>query len=155
MDIFTRRKSGFGGHANVHEARIEFGYACGDDNCPVVDECCDWVANLEEITNLNGPGLQGAIDLYARALLLLEHNRYWKTTTPCEPQLGRRGLYPNLSKVGSATELADLCNLLAFADGEVDYLELCSRIEADPVALLPTVERLLENELLEDVSPGS
>lgn len=62
VDIFTRRKYGFCSHANVHEARIEFGYVRGDDYCPVVDESCDWVSNLEEIAYLNGPGLQGAIE---------------------------------------------------------------------------------------------
>jgi aminopeptidase-like protein len=108
----------------------------------------EYHTSLDDLTLVTPTGLQGAIDVYARALLLLENNRHWRITTPCEPQLGRRGLYPTLSKVGSAAGLADMRNLLAYADGSEDYLAVCSRIGADPVALLPTLRRLADEGLL-------
>ncbi len=110
----------------------------------------EYHTSLDDLSLVTPAGLQGAIDAYTRALLLLEHDRRWQVSTPCEPQLGKRGLYPNLSKVGSAQGLAHMRNLLAYADGREPYLAVCERIGAEPVALLPTLGRLVAEGLLVD-----
>ena len=47
---------------------------------------------------LSNEGFQGAYEVYLNIIKILENNYKFLTKTICEPQLGKRGLYPNISK---------------------------------------------------------
>ena len=46
----------------------------------------------------------------------------------CEPQLGRRGLYPTLPTRGSTDAVRRTMDLLAYCDGEHDLLAAVDRL---------------------------
>ena len=71
-------------------------------------------------------GLQGSFDVYEAILKDLESNRFPIACHVGEPQLGRRGLYPNISMKDSYSETATLVNVLSMADGQTSIQELAT-----------------------------
>lgn len=63
-------------------------------------------------------GLAGGMLAYMRAIQVLELDFYPVVTTICEPQLGKRGLYPKISKKGSYQDTLVIRNILSWSDGE-------------------------------------
>jgi aminopeptidase-like protein len=108
----------------------------------------EYHTSLDDLRLVSASGLQGAFDVYRRILGALEVNRIVRATVPCEPQLGKRGLYPTLSRAGSADQVKIMMNLLAYADGSCDLLGIAEQIGAPSDALAPIVARLLEAQLL-------
>ncbi len=47
-----------------------------------------------------------------------------KLNTLCEPQLGKRGLYPQLSTKETKSIVSNLMNCNAYCDGQLDTLEI-------------------------------
>ena len=66
----------------------------------------------------------------------------------CEPQLGKRGLYPNTSTKDTFSETRRMMNLLAYADGKIDLIDLANKIDEDINNLYPLVDNLLSSKLL-------
>jgi len=58
---------------------------------------------------------------------VLEGNRRYVATQLCEPQLGRRGLYPTLGAGRIESSVEDLLNVLAYSDGSTDLLDIAER----------------------------
>jgi aminopeptidase-like protein len=79
-------------------------------------------------------------------------NARYRATLPGEPQMGRRGLYPTLSTAGSADHVRTMMNVLAYADGESDLLELAETIGADVLDCAEIAATLVAHGLLERVS---
>jgi aminopeptidase-like protein len=86
-----------------------------------------------------------------RCLQALEVNFRYKATVPCEPQLGRRGLYPTLGTATSGLRVRTMMNVLAYADGEADLLGIADTIGADIMECAEIATRLEECGLLQKV----
>lgn len=93
-------------------------------------------------------GLNGAYEIMQICINSLECNDYFQTTCLCEPQLGKRGLYPNISKKGSATYVEDMCNVLAYADGRNDLFDLSNILNVSTKKLIPIIQTLEEHGLI-------
>ena len=65
-----------------------------------------------------------------------------------EPQLGKRGLYPNISTRESAQQVQTMMDLLAYADGTADLLGLAQTIGADPLECVTIAETLQSHGLM-------
>ena len=81
----------------------------------------------------------------------LEYNENYKVTCFCEPQLGKRGLYPTVSKRGSYDEVAAMRHLIAYADGKRDLLQISEKIGQPIDVLIPVIDRMLSESLFEIV----
>ena len=57
----------------------------------------------------------------------LEGNHVYRTQVLGEPQLGRRGLYPQLSTKETRRTVRDLMNVLAYCDGAHDLVAVADR----------------------------
>jgi aminopeptidase-like protein len=73
----------------------------------------------------------------------------------CEPQLGKRGLYPNLSTKESGKQVRDMMNLIAYADGKYDLIDIANIVGVSAIKLIPIVEKLIDADLLEVVNTKS
>ncbi|MBQ7611062.1 MAG: DUF4910 domain-containing protein [Bacteroidales bacterium] len=100
--------------------------------------------NLDFITE---EALQGSVAMLKEVVSVLEHNRVYRVTVPCEPQLGPRGLYPTISRRDTFDQVKAVRNLLAYADGRSDLLAISDRIGVPVRDLIPLVEKL--GDLLE------
>lgn len=94
-------------------------------------------------------GFQGAFDVMVKCMEALEWNRKYKITCFGEPQLGKRGLVPTVSSKETYKQTLHLKDLLAYADGRNDLIDISNRIKAPVDFLVPLVKQLLEAELFE------
>lgn len=104
----------------------------------------EYHTSLDDLSLVTPAGLHGGFDVLRRCLQLLEGNRRWRAVTPGEPQLGPRGLYPTMSKKGSADGVRTMMNVLAYCDGDHDVIELCARIGAGSREVLDIIGRLAD-----------
>lgn len=115
----------------------------------------EYHTSLDDLTVITPEGLGGGYMAIRRCIECLEENVVMITTMPCEPQLGKRGLFPTLSKgkgstatvLGKLTAM-DLLNLWAYCDGENDLLSIASKINVPLWDLLPAIKALNEQGLL-------
>jgi aminopeptidase-like protein len=89
-------------------------------------------------------GLGGAFDIYRKCIEALEENYVYKINCLGEPQLGRRGLYPTISKKGWHGEVKVMMDFIAYADGTNDLIAI-SNIVGVPVEELAGIAEKIKN----------
>jgi aminopeptidase-like protein len=108
----------------------------------------EYHTSLDDLSLITPSGLQGAYDAIRKCIELLEHNNNYRATTLCEPQLGKRGLYPTLSTRGSGLGARAMTNMLAYADGTHDLVDIATIIGISGEEAIETADRLVAAELL-------
>ncbi len=93
-------------------------------------------------------GLAGSYAVMRKCIDALEWNEKYKVTCLCEPQLGKRGLVPTMSSKETFQQTLALKDILAYADGTNDLMDLSDLIEVPIPVMIPIIEKLLEAELL-------
>lgn len=111
----------------------------------------EYHTHLDNLEVISPQGLLGGLRALQRCVEIIERNEILKTTVPCEPQLGKRGLYPTLSTRNSFAETRSMMNLLAYADGTYSLLDIAEIIDVPAWELFPIVERLKAEHLLTTV----
>lgn len=96
--------------------------------------------------------LMDTVSTYLDMVKVLELNDvYVNTVAFCEPQLGKRGLYPDTVNPDDGREqLHDLLHLLAHADGSCDLLEIAELREASALRFGTALRNCLENGILKE-----
>lgn len=69
-------------------------------------------------------GLESTYQFYIKLFEAIEHDCKPLVSVLGEPQLGPRGLYPDLSIKGSTNIVKDMLNVLSFCDGENDLFDI-------------------------------
>lgn len=109
----------------------------------------EYHTSLDNLSFVTAEGLEGALDVYKQMLMAIEYNAFYRIKCLCEPQLGKRGLYPTVSQKGSYYGIRSLVDFIAYADGKHDLLEISETIGVPVKELIPIIEKLQQNELLE------
>lgn len=108
----------------------------------------EYHTSLDDLSVISPTGLAGAYLALKECLRILEANRVYRPTVLCEPQLGKRGLYPSQGAARLKQETKNLMNLLMYADGEVDLLGIANRIGLDFFDCDRLAQVLLGHQLL-------
>ena len=109
----------------------------------------EYHTSLDDLKNVVTPsGLEGGFNVFVRAINALEKNIFPKTLILCEPQLSKRGLYPDLSTKNSKKESKTLFDLISWSDGSKDLLEISEIINVPIWNLYDLVEKLKEKKLI-------
>lgn len=111
----------------------------------------EYHTHLDDLNLITPAGLFGGYEVLKKCLECIEANQKLKVTVLCEPQLGKRRLYPTLSAKSSAREVRDMMNLVAYCDGENTLLDVAEKINVPMWSLLPIVDNLKKERLLEIV----
>ncbi|EEV3537535.1 aminopeptidase, partial [Escherichia coli] len=93
-------------------------------------------------------GLEGGFNALWKACETLEKNLYIKTNVICEPQLGKRGLYPTLSTKSSGQQVRLMMNLISLADGSKHLLDIAEICDVPIWELYHILDKLVENNIL-------
>lgn len=109
----------------------------------------EYHTSLDDLSLISAEGLHGGYTALLRCLETIEKNCFPRATTLCEPQLGKRGLYPDLSMKGSANDVRQMMNLLAYSDGTKSLLEIGEIINAPAWELRKHVDKLSKEGLIE------
>jgi aminopeptidase-like protein len=109
----------------------------------------EYHTSLDNLDFITAAGLGGAFTALRRALQAIEGDYYLKTTVCCEPQLGKRGLYPTLSSKESGLQVRTMMNLLSYSDGNHTLLDVAELINEPVWKLVDILQTLLANGLVE------
>ena len=110
----------------------------------------EYHTSLDDLDLVTPAGLQGGFEVLRDCLELLERNRVYRAICLGEPQLGRRGLYPTAGSNDPPRHVYDLLNLLAYADGTNDLIDISNAIGVPTRRLYSLVDTLLAAGLLEE-----
>ena len=113
----------------------------------------EYHTSLDNLSFVTPAGLAGGFEVLRDCIELLELNRIYHVKCLGEPQLGKYGLYPNVGTRESYEQMRDILNVLAFADGSRDLIQLSDKIKTPVNRIYPLIVRLLESGLLTEASP--
>jgi aminopeptidase-like protein len=109
----------------------------------------EYHTSLDDLKNVVTPeGLDGGFHALRRAIEALEKNKKFKLTVLCEPQMGKRGLYPTLSKKNSVKDVKLMMDFMSMCDGMLSLLEIAVLLDMPIWELYPTVDMLKEHNLI-------
>ena len=110
----------------------------------------EYHTSLDDLVNVVTPqGLEGGYNVLKRAIETLENNYSPLVKVFCEPQLGKRGLYPTLSTKNFSSEIWLMLDLITWSDGKHSLLEIAEILEVPVWDLYPIIDKLVEHDLLE------
>lgn len=94
--------------------------------------------------------MEASVNKYLEVIEIMERNDFYVNTLPfCEPQLGKRGLYPTLgSQKTTANYVSTMMWLLNYCDGKHDLLDISERSGKTFAEIFPVLDKLLENGLI-------
>jgi aminopeptidase-like protein len=116
----------------------------------------EYHTSLDDLNLVTPGGLLGGYEVIQRTIECIEIDSVLRCTVLCEPQLGRRGLYPTISTKDSSSLVQAMMDYLAYSDGKLSSLEICEKIGVPLWEMKETIEALEKEEVLEyveDIKP--
>lgn len=111
----------------------------------------EYHTSQDDLQLISAAGLQGAFEVYQECIVALENNFKYNINVLCEPQLGKRGLYPTMSQKGSYDAVKAMTDFIAYADGTNDLIDISNIIGVPVKELIPVIEVLKEANLLKRI----
>ena len=108
----------------------------------------EYHTSLDNLDLVTPKGLMGSYELFTDCIQLIERNAKFRINCYGEPQLGKRGLYPNLSTKTSGASVRNMMDFIAYADGSNDLIDISNTIGLPTWELYPIVDKLVEAGLL-------
>ena len=109
----------------------------------------EYHTSLDNLENVVTPkGLDGGYWAIRKAIEAMERNKKYKITTLCEPQMGKRGLYPTLSTKESNEEVDLMMNCISLCDGQTSLLEIAEYLNLPIWDLYELVDKLESHGLI-------
>lgn len=108
----------------------------------------EYHTSLDNLDFVSPEGLEGGFEMLKQTIFLIENNEKYKIKTLCEPQLGKRGLYPLVSTTESHFLVEKMMNFIAYADGTLDLIAIADTIKVDARELYAIIENLNQQNLL-------
>ena len=115
------------------------------------NEYPEYHTSADNMDLISPEGLQGSYEVMVKVIDALENNYHYKMTCKCEPQLGKRGLYPTVSQKGSYDAVKAMTHFIAYADGSNDLIAISEKINVPISELIVIKNKLLNNNLLIEV----
>jgi aminopeptidase-like protein len=103
----------------------------------------EYHTSLDDLNVISVEGLAKSYEVYQNVIDTLEKNFYPIVTTLCEPQLGRRGLYPTTSTKETFAKVKDMMNIISFCDGKTDAIQIsdaCNLTFKNTIKIMETLE---------------
>lgn len=111
----------------------------------------EYHTSADNMDLISPQGLHGAYDVMVKVIDTLENNYHYKMLCKGEPQLGKRGLYPTISKKGQYDVLRALMDFIAYADGKNDLITISEIINKPTSMLLPIIKKLNQYNLIQAI----
>jgi len=108
----------------------------------------EYHTSLDDLSFITPKGLGGGFTALRRAIESIELDCRPQVSVLCEPQLGKRGLYPTLSTKESSQTVRAMMNLIAYSDGSRSLLDIADMIKVPVWELAPIFQRLCEHGML-------
>jgi aminopeptidase-like protein len=109
----------------------------------------EYHTSLDDLRLVTPSGLAGGIGALMDAIAAIEGNTVPTVTVKCEPQMGRRGLYPTLSTKQRLPSVADMMNVISYCDGTCDSLAIADIVGRPAKAVNDILALLAEQGLVQ------
>ncbi len=107
----------------------------------------EYHTSLDNMNFISSDGFQGSFNVMRKVVNSLEINKNIQSNFLCEPQLGKRGLYPQISMKNAYDEIFLQSNIIAYADGR-SLLEIAEILNVPIWELYKISFKLEENNIL-------
>ncbi len=111
----------------------------------------EYHTSLDNLDFVSEKGLSGGYNLVRNCIFAIEHNKTYQGICIGEPQLGKRGLYPDVSTKTSGGSVETMMDFIAYADGTNDLLDISEIIHKPVWEIVPIAERLYDAGLIKEV----
>ncbi|MFR7522112.1 MAG: DUF4910 domain-containing protein [Ruminococcus sp.] len=145
-------------YSYLHRGSDERQYNAPGIDLPVCSVCCskyheypEYHTSADNLDFISTEGLKKALDIYKEIIKAIEFNAKYKVKCYCEPQLGKRGLYPTESFNRSSITVKDMMNFIAYADGNLDLFEISAIIDCSVNKLNEIAMKLKKADLILEV----
>tara|TARA_A100001388_G_C28762040_1_gene498392 strand:+ start:297 stop:1601 length:1305 start_codon:yes stop_codon:yes gene_type:complete len=110
----------------------------------------EYHTSADNLNIVSQEGLEGSFEVFKNIIDAIETTLYPKAKIPCEPQLGKRNLYPNLSNMNSSeiNEVKLRMDFLAYCNGKRSIFEICKIIKYNLKDVLNEAKLLKNNNLI-------
>ena len=109
----------------------------------------EYHTSLDNFNLVTVKGCLGGFNVARKSIEILLKRNYPKYKIICEPQMGKRGLYPTLSKKNEKKLTKSFLDFLQYADGTNSLEKISSLIKLDLNSVRKIYRILLNNKLLE------
>lgn len=149
-------RTGFKQYSYHDRGSDERQYNAPGVDVPVVGYCRtkygvypEYHTSADDMSFISPSGLQGSYDVLTEWIDDIESNQYYKINVYCEPQLGKRGLYPTISKKGSYDGILAMRDFIAYADGTNDIFDISNIVGVSAHDLIDIIYKLKDAGLLD------
>lgn len=109
----------------------------------------EYHTSADDMHYISPEGFQGSFVAMTDLIEALETNAYYKMRVLCEPQLGKRGLYSDISRKGTYDGIMLQRDVISYADGRNDLFDMCERFGAHTADVVAVVKRLIAHDLMD------
>lgn len=110
----------------------------------------EYHTSLDDLQNVVTPkGLNGGYWVIKKAIEAIEKNKKYKVTVLCEPQMGKRGLYPTLSSKKSGEQVKLMMGFISLCDGSTSLIEIADRLNVPIWDLYDLTNKLKSYNLID------
>ena len=109
----------------------------------------EYHTSLDNFNLVTLKGCMGGFNVAKTSIELLQKRIYPKCKILCEPQMGKRGLYPTISKKNENKLVRSYMDFLQYADGTNSLEKISKLIKIDLKLTMKIYRLLIKNNLLE------
>ena len=109
----------------------------------------EYHTSLDDLHSVVTPaGLDGGYWAIRRSIEAIERNKKFSSSLLCEPQMGKRGLYPTLSTKKSGKEVRLMMDFISLCDGTTSLVEIADRLNVPVWDLYELADKLKGHSLI-------
>ena len=108
----------------------------------------EYHTSLDNFKLVTLKGVTEGFKVAKEAINIILKNTYPKSNILCEPQMGKRGLYPNLSTKNKKTISKDILSFLQYSDGKNSITKISKLINVNLKNTKKIYRKLLNNKLI-------
>ena len=112
----------------------------------------EYHTSKDNLNFISQKGFQGSFSVYRNIIDIFEKSIFYKVKTICEPQLGKRNLYPIVSKWPNKNYkklVGNMNSFLSLADGKHNIEEIAKKIKISIKDLKQIINKLEKHNLIE------
>lgn len=113
------------------------------------NEYPEYHSSLDDMSVISPQGLSGGLNAVLKCIEAVEKDCRPRITVLCEPQLGKRGLYPTLCSKDSGLRVRNMMNFIAYSDGKRSLIEIAEKIGTPVWELYGYIDSLTDAGLME------
>lgn len=110
----------------------------------------EYHTSLDDLNFVTPTGLEGGFNVLKKAIEVIEKVNTFELTLLCEPQLGKRGLYPSLSTKETNAIVSNMLNFISYCDGKLSTVEIAEKLNLPVWEFDNIIKNLAEQDIIRE-----